>query len=227
MSYGLEFTNNSNIVTLDSEYARLAIICSGRYSPTQESNLGSVTAFPAPITTQEPPLVFVRPDASGVPALTRCKILGSAGAWTGFYVRAQSNSYAQPNGQYFAAAFRASVSAEYGMRLWDGASTVIYDNGNPSALFTRAFQNWTFEKTVYDSATTNYFNYYKTLEAMPPAGEFLLLNTFSMNMVAGNNPGRLVASLWDFPNGVLRAMTTSTSNPTAFYMPALFAKKVV
>jgi type 1 fimbria pilin len=227
MGYGLEFTNASNIITLDSEYARLAVICSGRYAPTQESNLGSVTAFPAVITTQEPPLVFVRPDAAGVAALTRCKILGKPGAWTGFYVRTQSVNYAQPNGQYFAAAFKASASADYGLRLFDASGNVIYDNGNPSALFTRAFQNWAFEKTVYDSTTTNYFNYYKTLEAMPPAGEFLLLNTFSMNMVAGNSTGRFVASLWDFPNGLLRAITTSTSNPTAFYMPALFAKKVV
>ena len=227
MSFGMQFTNGSNQVTLDSEYARLSVLRTGRFVANGDSGLSSTTYFATPITSQEPPLVFARPYASGMPALGRCAILGSAGNWTGFFVRTQSVKYTQPNGEYFAAAFQATPTASFGARMWDAAGKLIFDSGTPSALFTRAFQNWAFEKSVYDSTTTNYFNYYKTLEALPAANEFLLLNTFGMNMVAGNNPGRLIASIWDFPNNTLRAVTTSTSNPTAFYMPALFAKKAV
>lgn len=227
MSFGMQFTNGSNQVTLDSEYARLSVLRTGRFVANGDSGLSSTTYFATPITSQEPPLVFARPDASGVAALTACAILGGAGNWTGFFVRTQSVKYTPPNGEYFAAGFKATATASFGARMWDATGNLIFDSGTPSALFTRAFQNWTFEKSVYDSATTNYSNYYKILDALPAANEFLLINTFGMNMVAGNNPGRLLASIWDFPNNTLRALTTSTSNPTAFYLPALFAKKVV
>ena len=100
MSYGLTFTNNSNVVTLDSEYARLAVIATGRFAPTQESGLGSVTTFPVPVTSQEPPLAFVRPDTVGaIAGLCRMRLLGGPGNWTGFYVRAYNAISAQPNGR--------------------------------------------------------------------------------------------------------------------------------
>ena len=69
MSYGLSFINNNQVV-IDSEFARLTVICSGRYAPTQESGLGSVTYFPRVITSAEPPLVFCRPDTGGIAGLT-------------------------------------------------------------------------------------------------------------------------------------------------------------
>jgi hypothetical protein len=52
----------------------------------------------------------------------------------------------------------------------------------------------------------------------------MMLNNFGMSMVAGNAPGRLLYSWWDFPSNTLWAITAATSNPTAFYLPALFAK---
>jgi hypothetical protein len=225
MSYGMQFTNGSNQITLDSEFARLSVLSTGRFASNGESGLSATTYFAAPITSQEPPLVFARPDASGVAALCFCAILGGPGNWTGFYVRTFSVNYAQPNGEYFAAAFKATPTATYGARMWDASGQLIFDTGTPSALFTRSFQNWQFEKSEYSAPT--YFNYYKTFDGLPQVNEFLLINTFGMNMVAGNNPGRLVASIWDFASGTLRAVTSSTSNPTAFYMPALFAKRVV
>lgn len=53
MTFGLTFTNNNDVVTLDSEFSRLVIVQSGRYS--------GGAAFSPAITTAEPPLVFVRP----------------------------------------------------------------------------------------------------------------------------------------------------------------------
>jgi hypothetical protein len=222
MTFGVQFTNTGNVVTLDSEFARLSVICSGRYAPTEESNLGSTTNFPVVITTQEPPLVFVRPDTTTLQSgLTLMRVNGSPGAWTGFYVRAQNASTAQPNGRYFAAAFKAQATAAYGMRLWDASGALIFDSGTSSALFTRAFQNWTYDHTV--TVSPNFFNYY-TVSFDFPANEYMMINNFGMNLTAGGSSGRLLSCLWDFSAGKLWALTVAASNPFAFYLPALFAK---
>lgn len=74
MAYGMQFTNNNDTVVLDSEFSRLVVIHKGDYS-------GPIN-FPTPITTQEPPLVFIRPSSSFT--LSYARINGSAGNWTGF-----------------------------------------------------------------------------------------------------------------------------------------------
>lgn len=222
MTYGLTFTNNSNEVVIDSEFARLNVICSGRYAPTEEFNLGSTTNFPRVITSTEPPLVFCRPDTGGAAGLTAMQVIGSAGNWTGFYVRAYDDNTAQPNGRYFAATFGAQPVASFGLRLWDGSSSLLFDSGTPSALFVRAFQSWTYQRNELTDTGT-YRNFY-TIPFSFPENEYLLINTFSMKMVTGAGSGRSVKTLWDFPNGVLYAVTDGSSNPFAFFMPAVFAK---
>lgn len=113
MAYGLQFRNNNNVVTIDSEFARLVVISSGRYAPTEEGGMGSTTYFVRPVTSQEPPLVFVRPDTvSGIAGLSNVRLIGSAGNWVGFYVRTYSSATAQPNGRYFVAAFAAQAVAQ-------------------------------------------------------------------------------------------------------------------
>ena len=225
MSYGLTFTNNSNQVVIDSEFARLNVICSGRYAPTQESGLGSTTYFPLVITSQEPPLVFCRPDTGGIGGLTAMQLIGSAGAWVGFYVRAYDVNTNQPNGRYFAATFGAQPVAAYGLRLWDGSSKLLFDSGTPTALFTRAFQNWTYvrSETFQTGATASFY----TVSFNFPENEYLLINNFGMNMVTGSPAGRLLKTLWDFNAGVLYAVTSGFTNPFAFFLPAVFAKLAV
>lgn len=224
MSFGLQFTNTSNTVVLDSIYARLCVICSGRYAPTQESGLGSVTTFPVVITTQEPPLIFCRPDNSATPAaICLVQPYGSPGAWTGFYVRTRSVNYAQPNGRYFAAAFQSRALASFGMRLWDESSNLLFDSGAPCAVFIRALQNWTFVSSTPSGSNQAYDNLYSVPTAFP-ANEYLLINNFSMKMANGSTSGRIVTNIWDFSGSAMKVITTSTANPTAFYLPALFAK---
>jgi hypothetical protein len=223
MAFGLQFTNNSGVVTLDSEYARLCVICSGRYGPTQESNLGSVTQFPAPITTQEPPLVFIRPDTVGaVASASLCKVLGSPGNWTGFYVRAFNVFTQPPSGRYFAAAFRAVASAPFGLRLWDGASNMLFDSGTPSAVFTRAYQTWTYVK--YESGSQGDTRNYFTVDFNFPEDEYMLINNIGMSMVCGSAAGRLLGTLWDFPANKLWLVASGSSNPVFIYLPTIFAK---
>lgn len=224
MSFGLQFTNNSNTVILDSEYARLCVICSGRYAPTQESGLGSVTNFPVTITTQEPPLIFCRPDTSSVPAsFNLVQPYGVPGNWTGFYVRTISDAYAQPNGRYFAAAFQAKPLAQFGLRIWDGSSNLLFDTGTPCAVFTRALQNWTFVSSTPTGANESFDNLY-TVPTSFPDNEFMLVNNFSMKMANGSTAGRIIKNIWNFAAGSMQTVVTGTANPYAFYLPALFAK---
>jgi hypothetical protein len=224
MTYGVQFTNNNNVVTLDSEFARLMVISSGRFAPTEESGLGSTTYFARPVTSQEPPLVFVRPDTvNGVAGLCLMRLIGSAGNWTGFYVRAYNALTAQPNGRYFVATFAAQAVAQYGMRLWDGAGKLLFDSGTPNASFTRAFQNWNY--VTYDLDTQGLTRIYYSVPFDFPQNEFMLLNTFGMPMTSGSGIPRNLYCWWDFPNSKLYAITVAASNPFAFFLPAVFAKQ--
>ncbi|WP_025110068.1 hypothetical protein [Pseudomonas sp. H1h] len=226
MAYGLQFTNNSNVVTLDSEYARLSVIATGRFSPNADSGLGSLTTFPVAATSQEPPLVFVRPDTvGGIAGLCMMRLVGGPGNWTGFYVRAYNAITAPPNGRYFVAAFLAQPVAQYGLAMWDGAGKLLFNSGTPAALFTRAFQNWTYVTTDNDPQGL-YRNYYSVSFDFPE-NEFLLINSFGMRMVTGGTRGRQLYCWWDFPNRKLYAITVALDNPYAFWLPALFAKMAV
>lgn len=223
MAFGLEFTNDSNVVTVDSEFTRLVVLAKGTYQPTQESGLGSVTSFPRTITSQEPPLVFVRPSGStGIAGLCQMHVIGSPGAWTGFYVRAYDENTLQPNGAYFACGFAATALADYGMRIWDGSSKLLFDSDTPYARFTRSFQNWTYVKT--DTAGQGQPRNYYRVNFNFPAGEYMLINTFSMPMLNDAPFNRAIYCWWDFSGGNLYALTVGSGNPFAFFLPAVFAK---
>lgn len=223
MSFGISFSNNQDVVVLDSEFSRLCVIASGRYVPNDENGLGSYTTFPIAVTSQEPPLVFVRPDTGGQAAgVTNMRLTGSPGNWTGFYIRAYNINTAQPNGRYFVGAFGAQAVASFGMRLWDGTTKLLFDSGTASAGFTRSFINWTYVKSER-SPTTSYVNYY-TVPFNFPENEYLMINSFGMNLLSGDNVGRTIRTLWDFPAGTLWALTESFNNPFDFHLPAIFAK---
>lgn len=226
MAHGLQFTNNSNVVTIDSEFARLMVISNGRYAPTEEGGMGSTTYFDRPVTSQEPPLVFVRPDTvAGIAGLCLMRLIGSAGNWVGFYVRAYSTATAQPNGRYFVAAFAAQAVAQYGMRLWDGTGRMLFDSGTPNASFTRCFQNWNYIRSELTEQGL-YRNYY-SVPFNFPQNEFMLINTFGMNMTSGGGISRQLYSTWDFSTGTLYAVTVAANNPFNFFLPAVFAKQAV
>lgn len=150
------------------------------------------------------------------------RLVGAAGNWTGFYVRAYDVNTAQPNGRYFVAQFSAQPVADYGMRLWDGATNLLFDSGTPSANFTRAFQNWSYER--YDYSSQNFVRCYYSVPFNFPENEYLLINSFGMGLNSGSGISRGLYCWWDFPNNKLYAITTAPANPTAFFLPAVFAK---
>lgn len=225
MGFGLSFSNNDNVVVLDSEYARLCVIYSGRYFPNYgPGNFSSLITFPSPITSVEQPLVFLRPDTVG--GLLKMGALGavqgSPGNWTGFITGMYDQVGFYPNGRYVVASFGAQPVADYGLRLFSSSGAPIFDSGTPSFLFTRAFQKWTYVKTTrLDQG--EYVNYY-TVPFDFPENEYLLGNSFMMRMNNNDNIGRSLHTWWDFPNKTLYAVTIGFSNPFAFWLPAMFGK---
>ncbi|WP_415260239.1 hypothetical protein [Pseudomonas chlororaphis] len=216
-SYGLSVVNDSGIVSIDSEYARLCVLQSGRYSGG--SGTSSVSFSPA-ITTQEPPLVFLRPDNNNGSVTIGCSIAGSPGNWTGVTISGAFGSALA--GKYFVGGFAASPVASFGMRLWDSAGKLIFDSGTPSAVFTRFFQNWTYVKSTQDEQGF-YTNWYSS-PFSASTDEYLMINNASMRMLSGDNVGRLPRIVFDFAASQLWFTTTSINNPFAFSLPAIFAK---
>ena len=197
-SYGLMFKNTAdNRVIIDSERTRLSVICTGRY--VNNSGLFAITSFPFTIKSTLPPFVFIRPDAAaGQIGMSRAEVIGSAGAWTGFRIRAYDNNSVRPNGQYFAAGFGAEVLSDYGIRLRDGARNVLFDTGTPTALFSNSNSAWTFagSGTTPQGQSINYFSAPFTL----PDNEYVLINTMSMPVTRSLQQQSDLQFIWDYPN---------------------------
>jgi len=215
--YGLSVINDGGVVSIDSEYARLCVLQAGRYS----GGAGSAgVSFSPAITTQEPPLIFLRPDNNGGLVTIGCSISGAPGNWTGMTITGPT-TYA-PSGKYFVGGFAASATAAFGMRLWDGASKLLFDSGTPSAVFTRFSQNWTYVKSTQD-AQGFYINWYSS-PFSSSVDEYLMINNSGMRMVSGDNIGRITGITYDFSQSQLWFTTTALNNPFSFSLPAVFAK---
>ncbi|WP_273823004.1 hypothetical protein [Pseudomonas asplenii] len=217
MSYGLSVVNDSGAVSIDSEFSRLCVFHRGRY--VVSGGAGSV-GFSAPIPSQEPPLVFLKPDNNSGSVAVGCIISGAPGAWTGVTITGTNSS-----GSLFVATFKASPVSDYGMRLWESGGKLIFDSGNSAAVFTRVLQNWTYTHSTVDAQGyyTNY--YYVPLDLS--SGDYLMINNARMWMMAANNTSRVTGMFFDFASGVLRFTTTAIQNPFYFSLPAIFGKPVV
>lgn len=213
MSYGLTVVNDSGVISIDSEFARLSVIYSGTYSQSAS------VQFSPPITSQEPPLFFLSPNNNGGVINFGCSISGSPGNWTGFTV----NSNVATSGKYFAATFEPLARAGFGLRLWNGSSKLLFDSGCQTAVFARFQQNWTYEKYTMDGQGY-YINWYSV--PMISSGEYILMNNAGMRMISGNPGGRTTGMYFDFAASKLWFTTTALSNPFNFSLPAVIAKLV-
>ncbi|WP_411835620.1 hypothetical protein ACLBNB_19775 [Pseudomonas chlororaphis subsp. aurantiaca] len=217
-SYGLSVVNDGGVISIDSEYSRLCVLQSGTYSGSTSVGV----SFNPVITTQEPPLIFIRPNNNGGSVSIGCSISGSPGNWTGMTISGAVNTSIA--GKYFVGGFAALPVSPFGMRLWDGTGKLIFDSGTPSAVFTRFFQNWTYVKSTQD-AQGFYTNWYSS-PFSSSADEYLMINNASMRMLSGDNIGRVPRVVFEFSASQLWFTTTAINNPFAFSLPAIFAKMV-
>lgn len=217
MSFGLTFVNNNDVVTLDSEFARLVVLHKGSWT---NGGGGAGISFPSVITSSEPPLVFVRPSSSCT--MCFCLINGSPGAWTGFSFRGiAGQAY---SGTYFAAAFKASPVGAFGLRLWDGASTLLFDSSNPCAQFTKTVTSWAYlgaENTGQGVLRLSW-----TANTPLNTGEYMLINNIAMDVAGSTSRQGNQYAVWDYGNNRLVMQVIGVDIQTTLYTPVVWAKPI-
>lgn len=210
MSHGLTFNNNSDVVTLDSEFARLVVIHKGIYGPAGGD-------FPSVITSQEPPLIFVRPSTGGFQWVS---LKGSPGNWTGFINGASGGS-----GSFFVAAYESAPTAKYGLRLWNGDAKQLFDNGTPCAQFTDVVAGWAYGGASNPSVGRWISTFYAAVPLN--AGNYMLINNIAMN-IPGGSTFSLLSCFWDYANNrvVAQLQNIGDFNGSSFFLPLMFAKPI-
>lgn len=217
MSYGVTFTNNSDVVTLDSEFSRLVVLEKGTWNG---SGSGVFVPFAKTITTDEPPLVFVRPGQSNY--IYFCLIHGAAKSWTGFSftgIVGQATS-----GNWFAGAFKSEPTAAYGFRLWDASSKLLFDSGTPCAQFTRTITSWSYLGSTQTSQGVSRLSW--TATSPLDTGDYMLINNIAMDLAGITSRQGNVYAVWDYSNNRLVIQAVGVDLPMAMYMPVVFAKPV-
>ncbi|WP_439864946.1 hypothetical protein [Pseudomonas antarctica] len=217
MAYGFMFKNNSDVVTLDSEFARLVVLEKGTWSGTGS---GVYVPFSKAITTDEPPLVFIRSDLSST--FCFCLIRGSAGAWTGFSFAGIVGS--ATSGKWFVAAFKSVPTAQFGLRIWDGNANLLFDSGTPCAQFTRTITAWTYLGSSSTSQGVSRLSW--TAPSSLANGDFMMLNNIAMDMAGVVSRQGNMYAIFDYANDRIVMQAVGVDLPTALYMPVVFAKPV-
>lgn len=217
MTYGVMFTNNSDVVTLDSEFSRLVVVDRGSWNG---SGSGVFVPFSKKITTDEPPLVFVRLNQSNT--LCFCLIRGSAGAWTGFSfagIAGQGTS-----GNWFAGAFKSEPTATYGFRIWDSNSKLLFDSGTPCAQFTRSISSWTYLGSVSTGQGVSRLSW--TAPSSLASGDYMLLNNIAMDIAGSTSRQGNMYAVWEYQNNRLVIQAVGVDLQTSLFIPVIFAKPI-
>jgi len=168
----------------------------------------------------------VRPDTvNAIAGLCQMRLIGSAGNWTGFYVRAYNALTAQPNGRYFVAAFAAQAVAQYGMRLWDGSGKLLFDNGTPCAQFTRTITSWTYLGAVQDPQGQSRLSW--TAPSSLASGDYMLLSNIAMDVAGLTSRQGNMYAVWEYNNDRLIIQAVGVDLSTTLYNPVVFAKQII
>ena len=133
MDYGFRSRNSQNFFQVDSDNRVLNVAASGGYTIGKPASAPStitaaVITYPVPITTAEPPHVFLNPTNHGM--YHTLMHTGGAGNWTGFYFRLHLippfNS-TDCSGRWLVATFRStSLPSEYDLLLHNAANERIF-----------------------------------------------------------------------------------------------------
>jgi len=202
MSYGFQSINDNSFVQIDSEMPRLCMLTKGSYAGSTDAS----GVFARPITSQDPPIVFIRPDPGGIQVPISIWFTGGPGNWTGFSMKA-SVVTATLSGQYFVAAWASMGTAAYGMRLWGPGGELVYDSGAPAVVVTFAAGNWTY---LGDEVLTVGRRYIWGIGKSLGADEFISLNPFAMNCHNASTGGGCALGV-DYANGRILMYSLATN----------------
>lgn len=185
MSFGLLVKNNTNYIQIDSDTPRLCALYSGSYQAV--GNQVAVVNFPSPVTTSEPPCIFIRNTESRPDDLyMMMTINGGPGNWTGFSIEAANVTW-RPQGKWFVAVFASRSSATWGLRMWAANGAIIYDSGATPIIVTKATNNWSFQGTVQLTIGNAYY-YRAEVVGSLASDEYFMINPFSRGILAPSRP---------------------------------------
>ncbi len=188
-TYGFLAINDDGYVQIDADTPRLSVLSKGNY---QGSSMTVTVSFPQPITTAEPPCVFIRPSTrTGTELYYAMSILGSSGNWTGFRISSQNVAYL-PAGKWFAAVFAPTASATYGLRIWNGAGARVYDSGAAPAVVTNVVQSWSYVGAVSGSLAGHY--YWRAAYTVAE-DEYVMINPFTLPALSATSPSASPTSI--------------------------------
>lgn len=217
MSYGFQSINDNSYVQIDSEAPRLCVLTKGSYS----GSTNVTGTFARAVTSQDPPLVFIRPNQTGtIQVPISVWFTGGPGNWTGFSMKA-SVVDATLSGLYFVAAWASMGTAAYGIRLWDQNGALVYDSGAPAVVVTFAAGNWTYLGSEVLTVGRRYiWGINKTLGV----GEYVSLNPFAMNCHNDSTGGGCALGV-DYSGGrIMMYSLASTAWTDQGHRPFLCAK---
>lgn len=215
MSYGLKFINNSDVVTLDSEYARLVVLESGTWDGFGQ---GVNVPFVRPVHTAEPPLIFVRPETADI--FYFCTLGAGPDGWYGFSF--QGVRGVRTTGKWFSAAFSAVPTADYGMRLRDGNSKLLFDSATPAAQFTRTITSWQYLGASHDSQGLTRLSW--TAPFNLSSGDYMLLNNIAMDVAGLTSRQGNMYAVWEYALDRLVMQVVGVDISMTLYNPVVFAK---
>lgn len=180
MTYGLSVRNDNSYIQIDSDNPRLCAIYKGNYS--SGSNVAVVT-FPSPITTAEPPCIFLQNSSARNDDLyDQMYITGGTNNWTGFVLRA-NNINMRPTGKWFASVFASVASSQYGLRIWNEFGSILFDSGAIPIIFTKANHNWSYQGRVQFPSLGSAYYYTNSLVAPLASDEYFMMNPYSLGIV--------------------------------------------
>ncbi|WP_455923261.1 hypothetical protein [Pseudomonas putida] len=223
MAFGFKSVNDSSYVQIDSDLPRLCMLEKGTYSST--SYVVNVS-FVKPVTTVEPPMVFIRPATTtdGTQLYRSTTLLGSSGNWTGFQIICVNVNYS-PAGSWFVAAFASRGTDTFGMRIFDASGAVIYDTGAAAVVVTNVLSTWTYAGKVGTPTGASYYQW--TAGRALAANEYYMMNVFSLGVQDSGNGSTCAVSM-DYTNN----KTCMWANGFSAWIdqghrPVMFAKLVV
>lgn len=152
MSYGLLCSGNNGQVLIDSNNSVLHVVVEGNYSgtPIDAGNHVITVTYPAVITSQLPPVVFVNPDGQGT--YIYFSHVGASGNWTGFkvYVGYYSDvgGGLSSSGKYCACIVYPQAKTGYGMQIRDENGRLIFDSNYKIINFMGGAQSWNFSYAI-------------------------------------------------------------------------------
>lgn len=204
MSYGALFRGNSGQVIIDDSNPVYSLVYSGTYNNIGATGITTIN-FPAPINSQAWPLVMFKPD--GAHMVRNFKILGSPGAWTGFSYYLYSDagfSNVIRSGSWKVAAIWLPPVGEWGLRVMDAASRVLFDSNREPISIIAGGQTW-----ADGGRNPSYLGQWTTQTFIRPwvQGSYFVINPYSGGY-----------GEWDMACGFLNGGSNTASNFSIFLM---------